>query len=72
MSRWVADESWHPDQQGHIEEDGSWRLKVPFSHARELIMDILRYGADVEVIGPESLREIVAQVIAEMNTRYHS
>ena len=28
-------------------------FKLPFSNSRELIMDVLRYGADVEVLGPE-------------------
>ena len=60
MSRWVAEEKWHPDQEGAFDDDGSWRLKVPFSGARELIMDIMRYGAEVEVLGPAFLREAVA------------
>ena len=60
MARWVADENWHPDQQGAFEADGSWRLEVPFSNARELIMDILRYGAEVEVLAPPFLRDAVA------------
>lgn len=70
MSRWISEERWHPDQSGSFEEDGSWRLRVPFSHARELIMDILRYGADVEVIGPQSLRDTVAQIIDAMAAHY--
>ena len=60
MARWVSEELWHPDQQGSFEADGSWLLKVPFSSARELIMDVLRYGAEVEVLGPDFLREAVA------------
>lgn len=60
MSRWVAEEQWHPDQQGEFEANGSWTLRVPFSDPRELIMDILRYGSEVEVISPQSLRESVA------------
>jgi predicted DNA-binding transcriptional regulator YafY len=60
MARWVAEESWHPDQQGAFEEDGSWLLKVPFSSARELIMDVMRYGSEVEVLAPDFLREAVA------------
>jgi predicted DNA-binding transcriptional regulator YafY len=60
MSRWVADEQWHPDQQGDLDSHGAWTLKVPFSDPRELIMDILRYGADVEVLSPKSLRDSVA------------
>jgi predicted DNA-binding transcriptional regulator YafY len=60
MARWIAEENWHPDQQGAFEADGSWQLKLPFSNARELIMDILRYGAEVEVLHPDFLREAVA------------
>ncbi|MBT8039217.1 MAG: transcriptional regulator [Xanthomonadales bacterium] len=61
MARWVAEETWHPDQQGAFDKEGSWNLKVPFSGARELIMDILRYGAEVEVLAPGFLREAVAE-----------
>jgi len=61
MSRWVADEQWHPDQQGEMDAEGSWTLRVPFSNPRELIMDILRYGPEVEVASPPSLREAVAE-----------
>jgi predicted DNA-binding transcriptional regulator YafY len=60
MARWVAEESWHPDQQGSFDKDGSWLLKVPFSSARELIMDVMRYGSEVEVLAPDFLREAVA------------
>jgi predicted DNA-binding transcriptional regulator YafY len=60
MARWVAEEVWHPDQQGGFDADACWRLRVPFSSARELIMDILRYGSEVEVLAPDFLREAVA------------
>ena len=60
MARWIAEENWHPDQQGSFEADGSWLLKLPFSNSRELVMDVLRYGADVEVIEPDFLREALA------------
>jgi predicted DNA-binding transcriptional regulator YafY len=65
MSRWVADEQWHPDQQGTLDSEGYWTLKVPFSDPRELSMDILRYGAEVEVLSPPSLRDAVAASAAE-------
>lgn len=61
MSRWVADEQWHPDQRGSFNEEGAWTLELPFSSARELVMDILRYGSDVEVLAPKSLRQTVAK-----------
>ncbi|MCH8228545.1 MAG: WYL domain-containing protein, partial [Proteobacteria bacterium] len=61
MARWIAEENWHPDQQGSFETDGSWLLKLPFSNSRELVMDILRYGPEVEVMAPDFLRDAVAQ-----------
>lgn len=70
MSRWVAEEAWHPDQHGEFAGDGSWLLKVPFSSARELIMDILRYGAEVEVLAPAFLREAVAAEAARTAAIY--
>lgn len=60
-ARWVSKEQWHPQQKGKFEEDGSYLLEVPFSDNRELIMDILRHGAEVEVISPQKLRKRVAQ-----------
>ncbi|HKX55637.1 MAG TPA: transcriptional regulator [Xanthomonadales bacterium] len=70
MSRWVADEIWHPDQQGAFDAEGRWVLKLPFSSARELVMDILRYGSDVEVLAPDFLRKIVAEVAQRTAAQY--
>ena len=56
-ARWVADEHWHSQQQGQWLNDGRYELKVPYSNSRELLMDVLKYGADAEVIAPVSLRE---------------
>ncbi|MDE1961827.1 MAG: WYL domain-containing protein, partial [Xanthomonadaceae bacterium] len=56
-ARWVADEHWHSQQQGARLADGRYELKVPYSNSRELLMDVLRYGADAEVVAPVSLRE---------------
>ena len=56
-ARWVAQETWHPRQHGEFAADGSYLLRLPYSDARELSMDILRFGADVEVLGPDTLRQ---------------
>lgn len=61
MSRWIADEQWHPDQKGSFDDEGAWTLQLPFSSARELVMDILRYGSEVEVVSPGFLRDAVAE-----------
>jgi len=70
MSRWVADEVWHPDQSGSLDESGAWVLEVPFSDSRELVMDILRYGAEVEVLEPDFLREAVRSAAADTARQY--
>jgi predicted DNA-binding transcriptional regulator YafY len=59
-ARWVSRESWHPSQLGRLQLDGSYLLEFPYAHEPELVMDILKYGADVQVLAPESLRRAVA------------
>ena len=56
-ARWVADEHWHSQQTGEWLNDGRYELRVPYSNSRELLMDVLKYGADAEVVAPVSLRE---------------
>ncbi len=68
-ARWVASEKWHPEQKGKFMSDGTYELKVPYSDYRELIMDILKYGKDVLVKSPESLR---LQVINNLNDSLNS
>ena len=56
-ARWAAAQTWHPQQRARAEADGHWTLELPYADDRELLMDILRYGADVEVLGPPAYRE---------------
>lgn len=58
-ARWVSKEIWHPEQKSEMQEDGSLLLWIPFSDERELILDILRQGEEVEVVAPAALREMV-------------
>ena len=55
-ARWVRREEWHPQQEGRDEPDGSYVLSVPYSDDRELLGDILRFGADVEALEPKELK----------------
>lgn len=70
QSRWAEVEEWHPSQRGRLEADGSYVLEVPYTDHRELLMDILRYGPDVEVLSPPSLREQVRARAVETVQRY--
>jgi predicted DNA-binding transcriptional regulator YafY len=56
-ARWVADEHWHSQQQGRFLPDGRYELKIPYSSSRELLMDVLHYGSDAEIVEPPALRE---------------
>jgi predicted DNA-binding transcriptional regulator YafY len=69
-ARWVADEVWHSRQAGRIEADGSYVLELPYSQEPELVMDLLRYGAGVRVLAPDSLRSTVARELAEAARQY--
>ena len=60
-ARWVTNEQWHPKQKTRWLEDGGFELRIPYSDPRELAMDILKHGADVEVVAPADLRHEVAQ-----------
>ena len=65
-ARWVAQEVWHPAQRSKFDADGSYVLEVPFSDPRELMMDVLKYGADVQVLAPAVLRRRVQAEIRKM------
>jgi len=69
-ARWVAAEQWHPQQKGEVEPDGSYLLEIPYTDDRELLMDILKHGADVEVVAPDTLRQRVQDEINRMTVRY--
>ncbi|WP_316367489.1 helix-turn-helix transcriptional regulator [Candidatus Thiodiazotropha sp. CDECU1] len=60
-ARWVATEEWHPRQQSRWLGDGRYELTLPYSDPSELLMDLLKYGPDVEVVSPPELRSQVQQ-----------
>jgi proteasome accessory factor C len=62
-ARWVADEEWHPQQIGRRLEDGRYELRIPYRDGRELVMDVLRHGAAVEVVEPSALRLAVVEAL---------
>jgi len=69
-ARWAAEEQWHPEQQTDFESDGTLRLKLPFGSSRELLMDVLRYGADAAVVAPDFLRQRLAAEVERMQQAY--
>jgi predicted DNA-binding transcriptional regulator YafY len=69
-ARWIADEIWHPDQSLRHLPDGSLEIIIPYGNPTELILDICRYGPDVEVIDPPDLRSAVAGRLRAAAARY--
>lgn len=69
-ARWVAAEHWHPEQEGSFLDDGSYQLRLPYSDDPELVMDILKYGPDCQVVAPAGLREKVLELLKAAVGRY--
>ena len=69
-ARWVSAQIWHPNQKTSWEKSGSYVLEIPYANDRELLMEILKFGADVEVLGPASLRDRVSGALAAASRRY--
>ena len=69
-AHWVQNESWHPEQISTVHPDGSYTLKIPYSDPRELISDILKFGADVQVMGPTTLVEQVKTALRQSLNQY--
>lgn len=69
-ARWVAGETWHPMQESSTDADGSYLLSFPYSDDRELIGDIMRFGADVQVLAPPALRSKVQRNFLDAAAKY--
>jgi proteasome accessory factor C len=56
-SQWIKDESWHPNQIDEVDcQTGALTRQFPYGDDTELLRDLMREGADVEVLAPEQLK----------------
>lgn len=69
-ARWVREQLWHPAQKARTTPDGGLELSFPVADFREVKMMILQFGADVEVLAPDALREEVREEVARMRKLY--
>lgn len=69
-SRWVSREVWHPSQTAETGPDGRLTLRLPYHLDTELVMDILKYGPDVQVLEPPELRLAVAEKLRKTMELY--
>lgn len=69
-SRWIREQIWHPRQVIEERENGSLQLTVPVADFREIKLRVLQYGADVEVMIPQELRDEIRKEISAMSRLY--
>ena len=67
---WVEAEVWHSEQKTTLNEDGSLVMEIPYSNPKELMLDILRFGPDVMVLEPPSLRQAVKERLQKASSQY--
>lgn len=69
-ARWVSVQRWHSQQKSRFAADGSYLLEIPYADDRELLMDILKFGPDAEVLEPQALRARVAERLEAAARQY--
>jgi len=69
-AQWVANEEWHAQQKARWLPDGRYELQVPYSDPTELVMDILRHGDSVEVVGDKALVLSIGQRLKNASRLY--
>lgn len=70
QARWVASELWHPQQKGTLLEDGSYEIELPYGVETELLMDVMRFGPEAEVLEPAELRQAAGALLERAAALY--
>jgi predicted DNA-binding transcriptional regulator YafY len=65
----VRDQLWFAGQQVTEEKD-TLLLSFPVTDYREVLGDILRFGADAEVLEPAELRDLIKETAMRMSCIY--
>ena len=69
-ARWVSGEHWHGQQVGSFDKEGYFNLEFDFNQDPELIMDIMKHGSGVEVLGPATLKSRVKEELKKALANY--
>jgi len=69
-ARWVQEHKWHPTQELDELGDGDVMMTVVTGSMNEVKKWVLGFGAEAEVIAPQSLREEVMDEVRGMNQLY--
>jgi predicted DNA-binding transcriptional regulator YafY len=69
-AQWVANEEWHREQKSRWLSDGRYELQVPYGDPTELVMDILRHGDSVTVLGDKIMVNTIARRLCAASALY--
>jgi predicted DNA-binding transcriptional regulator YafY len=72
VARRVKETRWHASEMVEEQPDGSlvWRARI--AEPQEMLPWIRGWGADVEVLGPESLRQLLREEVSKLGMIYLS
>jgi predicted DNA-binding transcriptional regulator YafY len=70
ITGWIAEMRWHREEKKQIDQQGRLCLTIPVADFREIKREILKYGADVQVLEPSELREELKREIKKMALIY--
>lgn len=68
--KYVASQPWHHSQQVVRDDEVALEVTMALCITRELVMQVLSYGADVEVKAPQKLRDQVARELRKAMRPY--
>ena len=71
-ARWVSAETWHGQQVSSFDKDGNYILEFDYNQDPELVMEIMKHGDGVEVIGPAGLKSKVKAELEKALKKYAS
>jgi proteasome accessory factor C len=69
-ARDVSRQEWHPKQKGQWIDKKTYRLAIPYGHDRELLMDVLKWGADARIVSPSSLKNKAVSILSQTIKNY--
>lgn len=70
VARRVLETRWHPSEEVNEQDDGSLMWRASIAEPQEMLPWIRGWGADVEVLKPEQLRETLKNEVAKMAGLY--
>jgi predicted DNA-binding transcriptional regulator YafY len=70
LAPFIREVCWHHSQQLTEEPDGSLLFEIEVSEPREVGWWVLQWGAEAEVLEPESLREELRETAQRLTALY--